>query len=122
MKAILLVDDDDNIRQNYHDILEDEGYLVYSFGDVNRALHQLSETSIQLAILDISLYGDRKAGHRLCAKIVEKYPEVKVAMLTSFDSDEDRAEARVNGASYWIKSADMLEINTSVSELLNHGA
>ncbi len=120
MNSILLVDDDDNIRQNYQDILEDEGYQVYSVRDATDALCVLFSTPIQLAVLDISLYGDRKAGHRLCAMIVKHYPDIKIAMLTSLDSAEDRAEAIEHGASYWVKSADMLEIKSNVAQLF-HG-
>lgn len=118
-KSIIIVDDDDNIRQNYQEILEEEGYDVCSFGESETALVALEKKKVHLAILDISLYGNRGAGHTLCTKIKAMYPSVHVAMITCYNNADNHRIARENGAvGCWIKHPDTSVFITNVVDIL----
>ena len=105
-KSILIVDDDDVIRQNYRDILENEGYLVTDYDSVDKLNINANLLAYDLALLDISLDSDRDAGHRLCETLKLHSPNMPVVMLTSIDDEHNRVVANSNGADdYWVKSA-----------------
>ena len=53
--TILIVDDEPNIRDTVQDILEAEGYAVYSEGTAAGAMARLKSTPADLALLDFNL-------------------------------------------------------------------
>ena len=53
--AILIVDDDPDIRESLGDMLLHEGYIVESAASGEEALHQAKQKRFQAAILDIQL-------------------------------------------------------------------
>ena len=53
--AVLIVDDDRDIRESLTDMLRHEGYLVESAGSGNEALDQAKQRQYGAAILDIQL-------------------------------------------------------------------
>lgn len=89
-KTIVLVEDDILIRENYADILEDEGYKVRSFRDRKSAYESISQDMPDLAILDIGLGRERQGGMVLCKQLRELSSSLPVIFLTSHDSDADR--------------------------------
>lgn len=118
-QSILIVDDDDGVRRNYKDILEDEGYQVAEHDSADQINNVFPGTGFDLVILDISLHGDRTAGHRLCETLKAQYPEILVAMLTSLDDEKNRTTAFNNGANaYWTKSACIPGFLENVKALL----
>lgn len=118
-QSILIVDDDDSVRNNYKDILEDEGYQVAEHDSADQLIRIFPDFGFDLVILDISMNGDRTAGHRLCEALKVRYPQIPIAMLTSLDNEQDRATAMKNGAdAYWTKSACINGFLNDVQELL----
>jgi len=57
MKTILVVDDEQSIRDVLADILTDEGYRVVSAGDGLTALQMLASEVIDCILLDVWLPG-----------------------------------------------------------------
>lgn len=118
-KTILIVDDDDNIRNNYKDVLEDEGFHVVEYNSVDNWHAKPCAAVFDLAILDITLNGDRYAGHQLCDLLKSRYPGMPVVMLTSLDDQKNRKTAIDNGADgYWIKSACLDDFVNHVRSVL----
>lgn len=116
---ILLVDDDDSLRENYREILEDTGYEIADCGEVSDALRLFSERYFDLVILDISMRGDRSAGHKLCQAMKAQNAATPIAMLTSLDGTDNRRIAHDNGAcGYWIKDADISGFIHNVKTML----
>ncbi len=119
-KSILIIDDDDIIRQNYRDILEHEGYLVTDYDSVSRLTIASNKRLYDLVLLDISLNADRDAGHRLCESLKLHSPDTPVVMLTSIDDEHNRIMAKSNGADgYWVKSACIDKFLDEVRSLLS---
>lgn len=52
---ILVVDDDEAVRESTADILQTAGYVVHQAADVDDALHELAIDDVQLLILDLGL-------------------------------------------------------------------
>lgn len=118
-KSILIIDDDDSIRSNYEDALVDKGFKVAAYDSAPDHAHFLTDSIFDLAILDISINGDRLAGHEICKSLKTQYPDLPVVMLTSLDDEKNRIIANKNGADgYWIKSACMANFLEDVESVL----
>ncbi|UCB45506.1 MAG: response regulator [Spirochaetota bacterium] len=55
MRNILVVDDEDKIRNIYIKLLEDEGYVVFESSNVSVAYEIATSNTIDLIILDIKM-------------------------------------------------------------------
>ena len=55
MKSILIVDDEENIRETLKDVLEDEGYAVFLAENGKVALHILDTHVVDVILLDLWL-------------------------------------------------------------------
>lgn len=118
-KSILIVDDDDSIRCNYEDALIGLGYRVAAYNSAQDSTHNFIGSNFDLAIIDISINGDRSAGHKICKSLKTQYPNLPVVMLTSIDNELNRIIAKENGADgYWIKSACMDSFLEDVNSVL----
>ena len=89
-KHMLFVEDDAIIRANYTDLLTDEGFDVAAFADRQAAMDYAQETMPDLALLDISLSGERDAGYQLCADLRRLSPQLPIIFLSSHDSELDK--------------------------------
>lgn len=121
-KSILIVDDDNSIRQNYRDVLEDAGYFVVDYELADNWNSLINDEVFDLVLLDISINGNRHAGHAICKSLKSHYPKLPVIMLTSLDNEKNRAIAVENGADgYWVKSARLHEFLDDVQSILSGG-
>ena len=112
-KHILLVEDDDVIRENYSELLTDEGFDVAAFADRQSAMHYAQTRLPDLALLDISLRGERDAGFQLCADLRRLSPRLPIIFLTSHDTELDKISGiRLGADDYLTKdiSVDYLVI------------
>jgi len=57
MARILIVDDDDNQRLLYRELLEEEGYDVVEAADGRAALARIGDTAPDVVVLDINMPG-----------------------------------------------------------------
>jgi two-component system response regulator ChvI len=98
-QTIALVDDDRNILTSVTMALEAEGYHVSSYVDGDEALSGLSETPVDLAVLDIKM--PRMDGMELLGKGRESSP-MPVIFLTSKDDEIDEVLGLRMGADDYI--------------------
>ncbi|MGG1518434.1 response regulator transcription factor [Paenibacillus oryzisoli] len=84
-KTILIVEDQQILREIMKEYLSDEGYRVLEAGDGNQALELFQAHEVDLIILDIML--PELDGWSVCRRI-RKTSNVAILMLTS-RSDED---------------------------------
>ncbi|QHW33914.1 response regulator transcription factor [Paenibacillus rhizovicinus] len=84
-KTILVVEDQQVLREIMKEYLIDDGYQVLEAGDGSRALELFQEHEVDLIILDIML--PELDGWSVCRRI-RKHSNVPILMLTS-RSDED---------------------------------
>jgi len=98
-QTIALVDDDRNILTSVTMALEAEGYQVSSYADGDEALSGLSETPVDLAVLDIKM--PRMDGMELLGKLRES-SRMPVIFLTSKDDEIDEVLGLRMGADDYI--------------------
>lgn len=113
-KRILIVEDEQDARTLYLDILGAAGFMTVGAVDGLDALRQLSETKFDLILLDIIM--PNKDGVETLEEISknsEKYGKPEVYMLTNIGSDVAIEKAISLGASGYILKSD-----TSPEELV----
>lgn len=102
---ILLVEDEQYLRELYQEILIEQGYKVESASDGEEGFNKLKQGGWDLVILDIIL--PKMNGLEIMRKIRSDppmKPNKKVIFLTNLDKDEEIKEALQLGDGYFIKS------------------
>jgi len=100
MQTILVIDDDDSLRDTIGLMLEQEGYHVRSYTDGASALTALTATPPDLAILDIKM--PRMDGMEVLRRLRQS-AEVPVIFLTSKDEEIDELMGLNAGADDYIR-------------------
>lgn len=80
MKKILIVDDDDLIRDLIYEILEPQGYQILLAENGNRALEILDKEEIDLIITDIIM--PDKEGIETILDIKKRLPHAKIIAMS----------------------------------------
>ena len=94
---ILIVDDEESIRQTFEIFLTSAGYeFVKTVAEFDEALEVLAQTEFDLIICDIVLIGP--SGTELLRKIREAGVKCPVVMVTGFPNLESAAESVRHGA------------------------
>lgn len=124
MAKILLVEDDNNLREIYEARLQAEGYTIVSAQDGEEALVVAKKEKPDLIISDVMM--PRISGFEMLdiLRNTEGLKDVKVIMLTALGQAEDKTRADSLGADrYLVKSQVTLEdIVKAAQELLGGGS
>ncbi len=99
-EKILVIDDDRNILEVLQMRLKAWGYYVTIAEDGRDAKIVLSNTSFNLAIIDLRL--SEENGIELMEEIIRRYPDLPVIILTAHGSIESAVEAMRKGAYSYI--------------------
>ena len=89
--AVLIVDDEAEIRESLETLLEDEGYEVFNAQDGEEGLNLLDTHAFDLILLDFQL-PDRN-GLEILKDIRERDPEMAVIMITAYGTPENAVAA-----------------------------
>ncbi|MDP8254875.1 MAG: response regulator [Candidatus Alcyoniella australis] len=81
MARVLVVDDEQNIRMAFSELLRRDGHEVYDAGDVKGAFALLNQYKFDVALLDIHI-DERQSGLDLLAAIKDNHSDVEVIMVT----------------------------------------
>ncbi|WP_173931756.1 sigma-54 dependent transcriptional regulator [Chelativorans sp. Marseille-P2723] len=95
---ILVVDDEEDIRELVAGILSDEGHEARTARDSDTALAAIAERVPRLVLLDIWLQGSTLDGLALLDKIKEMHPELPVVMISGHGTIETAVSAIKRGA------------------------
>ena len=98
----MFVEDDTVVRENYVELLTDEGFVVIGYPDQVTALAGASEVLPDLALLDISLNDERDAGFQLCADLRRLSKKLPIMFFTSHDNESDKISGIRLGADDYI--------------------
>jgi CheY-like chemotaxis protein len=79
-QSILVIDDDEAIRELLRAILEREGYRVLEAPDGNEGLKQFTETPTDLVITDLIM--PEKEGIETIRDLRHKFPDVKIIAVS----------------------------------------
>ncbi len=95
-RGILVVDDDESLREFLEILLVKEGYRVYPAESGEKALNILESNNISMVISDIRMPG--MDGVSLLKAIKTKRPELPVVLITAFASMDSAVSAMKEGA------------------------
>ena len=103
-RTVLVVDDNQDIRNLVGHFLGSDGYLVFTASDGDEALAILNNNVINLVLLDVMMPG--KSGIDVLKEIRngsnKKNREIPVMMITAKSTTEDIDEALLHGANSYI--------------------
>lgn len=118
MTSILVVDDEQSMRDFLKILLMKEGYQVKTAKNADLALDALNTNSFQLVISDIRMPG--QSGLDLLNSIKVIQPDLPVVMITAFASPDDAVTAMKNGAfDYVSKPFNVDEIKSVIKSAIN---
>src|SRR5690349_17192230 len=107
--TVLVVDDEDGIRQALTRFLSRLGYLVQAAANATEALQQLAAHHPQAMLCDIRM--PETSGVELLPKVLALDPDLAVVMLTAIDEPRTAIECLKLGAyDYLIKPVDLEEL------------
>ncbi|EHS50869.1 two component, sigma54 specific, transcriptional regulator, Fis family [Rhizobium sp. PDO1-076] len=95
---ILVVDDEEDIREIVSGILSDEGHETRTAHDADSALAAISDRAPRLIFLDIWMQGSRLDGLSLLDEIKVRHPDLPVVMISGHGNIETAVSAIKRGA------------------------
>ncbi|MFC7050724.1 sigma-54-dependent transcriptional regulator [Emcibacter nanhaiensis] len=95
---ILIVDDEQDIRDLIAGILEDEGFETRVAGDSDSALAEIEARRPSLLILDIWLQGSRLDGLEVLEEVKKQHPDLPVIIISGHGNIETAVTAIKRGA------------------------
>lgn len=114
---VLVVDDEESIREFLEIMLRKEGYEVTCAEDGQKALDIIKKKSIDLVISDLQM--PNMTGIELLRNVRDQYPEMLFMMITAFGTTETAVEAMKLGAyDYITKPFKIDEVRINISNAL----
>lgn len=100
---ILIIDDEDDIRDLIAGILEDEGYETRQAHDADSGLNEIARRRPSLVFLDIWMQGSRLDGLQLLDVFQSQHPDMPVVMISGHGNVETAVSAIRRGAYDYIE-------------------
>ncbi len=114
---VLVVDDEEGIRQALTRFLTRLGYQVRAAANAAEALEQVASSRPQVMLCDIRMPGT--SGIELLPKVLALDPDLAVVMLSAIDEPRTAIECLKLGAfDYLIKPVDLDELELSLQHAL----
>jgi DNA-binding response OmpR family regulator len=113
-KKVLLVDDDEGLRELYREELEDEGYEVLTAKNGKEALQKLEKGKPDLIVLDIVM--PKMDGMEALGRIIGKDKTIPVILHTSHPGYQEDFMSWAADA-YILKSTNLTELREKIREL-----
>src|ERR1700687_5671871 len=85
--SVLIVDDEAEIRESLHTLLEMEGFAVETAGSGEEGLQSMGEHPFDLVLLDLALPG--RNGMEILAEMHVHDPHLPVIMITAYGTVEN---------------------------------
>ncbi len=104
MIRVFLLDDHEVVRRGIAAALdaEDDMSVVGEASTAADAVAGIRQSTPDVAVLDVRLGEGEHTGIDVCRQITSEFPDVKVLILTSFDSDRALVDAGLAGAAGFI--------------------
>ena len=115
--CILVVDDDDGVRENLAELFEMVGYSILTASSASDALRKLSEHEVDLLLTDYRMPGPN--GVELIESARRMKPGLRAILMTAFgDSFTEIESVRRGAIGYVNKPFEADEITALVSRIL----
>ena len=108
MKCVAIVDDDPRLRELIRDELIDEGVEPVVCSDGKDLLELLDQRKVDLILLDLMM--PKMDGMTCLQRLSERCNRVPVLVVTAFNEDHKRSEAKALGACDFILKPDLFEL------------
>jgi two-component system response regulator AtoC len=117
---VLVVDDEEGIREFLAEALEDDGHDVEEASDGASAARRLARRGYDVVVTDLNM--PRKDGVALLKEIKEQQPDVEVVVLTAHGSVESAVESMKLGAFDYLQKpiGSPAELRLLVSRAVEH--
>ena len=116
-KRILIVDDDDEIRELLEFDIASSGYFVDSAKDGLEGLNKALNNTYDLILLDVMM--PKMNGFEVCKNIRQAKLSIPILMLTAKGTIDDKTSGFDNGADdYLVKPFDIQEVLLRIRVLL----
>jgi DNA-binding NtrC family response regulator len=99
-KHLLIVDDENALREAIAERLADHGFIVEQAGSGEQALERLAEFAFDILITDLRLPGID--GRKVIDAALERYPEIIPIVITGYGTVKDAVDAIKQGAADFI--------------------
>ena len=106
-KTILVVDDEDDVRESVREVLRDEGYRVVDTADGSQVLDLIRQERPELVLLDIWM--PQVDGIGLLKEIKTQEPELNVVMVSGHGNIHTAVTATKFGAFDFLEKPVSLE-------------
>ena len=118
MADVLVVDDDDVIRETLLELLEGN-YQCQEASTAEEALRKLQAQPFDLVLTDVSMPG--LSGGELLQRVRELYPETPVIIMSGL-SDQEQAQSLISRGAfdYLLKPFRLEVVEESVKRALEH--
>jgi DNA-binding NtrC family response regulator len=116
-RAILIVDDDEIIRETLRDVLKSKGYVIDTAETAKEAMEKSKVRTFDLALLDIKL--PDMEGTELLKKLHSLTPRMMKVMITAHGTLKNAIDSLNFGAdAYLLKPINQKELLKTVEEKL----
>ncbi|MFK8017245.1 MAG: sigma-54-dependent transcriptional regulator, partial [Gammaproteobacteria bacterium] len=99
-QTVLIVEDDDSLREALCDSLGDDGYQVLSAASGSAALAAVQNNTVALVISDVQM--SPMSGTTLLRKIKRAQPELPVVLMTAYGTIQKAVDAMRDGAVHYL--------------------
>jgi len=100
---VLIVDDEEDIRELVAGVLDDEGYETRTAANADAALDALAARRPSLVLLDVWLQGSRLDGLEVLEEIKKRDPSIPVLMISGHGNIDTAVAAIRKGATDFIE-------------------
>lgn len=115
-KRILIIDDDDNIRNLLKLELTDSGYQIETVDSALKGIDRIKDVSFDLIILDIKMPG--MDGIEALERIISVRNEIPVIIHSAYSHFRENYRTW-SAVSYIVKSGDLTELKTAINKTLS---
>ncbi|PIE33220.1 two-component system response regulator [candidate division KSB3 bacterium] len=116
--VILVVDDEEGLREGLSKLLEDEGYTVLCAENGEKAINIIHDTHVDLMLTDMRMPG--MSGIDLLKKVRKIREDIGVIILTGYGEIESYIEAMNFGAMEYVsKPFKVNELKFIVNKILS---
>ncbi|NIO03615.1 MAG: response regulator [Proteobacteria bacterium] len=115
-KKILLVDDEEIIRDALGGLLMEEGYEVVEAENGNVAIDKLSTDRFDIVITDVKMPGKSGIDVLTAAKMID--PKIDVIMITGFTTEEPDQALSLGAKDFIYKSYNVEEFLAKIKDAI----
>ncbi len=113
--TVVVVDDDDDMRELTSDILAAHGFTVHACATLEEVM-ALGPEGVDAVLTDLNLGpGRMQGGLELCRVLGDRHPAVRVYVFSG-DSTAKESALRAGARGFWTKPVDMTAVAATLAQ------